>query len=138
MVLDIDGSLHQIHSENKQEAAANYKGGYGFHPIYCFADATGETLAVALRPGNAGANNIADHVALLDAAIAGLPPEIAVGHRSGDDAGLVRRQRPVTVDELCELGGHLEGEGPVEADVLVVSRGDVGQHLVVDAPSSGS
>ncbi|MBA2643927.1 MAG: transposase [Solirubrobacterales bacterium] len=34
VVLDIDGSLHQIHSENKQEAAANYKGGYGFHPIY--------------------------------------------------------------------------------------------------------
>jgi hypothetical protein len=73
VVLDLDGSLHQIHSENKEEAAPNYKGGYGFHPIYCFADATGETLAVALRPGNAGANNIADHVALLDAAIAGLP-----------------------------------------------------------------
>jgi hypothetical protein len=54
VVLDIDGSLHQVHSENKEEAAANYKGGYGFHPIYCFADATGETLAVALRPGNAG------------------------------------------------------------------------------------
>ena len=98
VVLDIDGSLHQIHSENKQEAAANYKGGYGFHPIYCFADATGETLAVALRPGNAGANNIADHVALLDAAIAGLPAEIAVGHRRGDDPGLVRRPIQVRTD----------------------------------------
>lgn len=98
VVLDIDGSLHQIHSENKEEAAANYKGGYGFHPIYCFADATGETLAVALRPGNAGANNIADHVALLDAAIAGLPAEIAAGHRGGDDAGLVRRPIQVRTD----------------------------------------
>ncbi|MFN2503839.1 MAG: hypothetical protein ABR540_06350, partial [Acidimicrobiales bacterium] len=29
VVLDIDGSLHQIHSENKVDAAANYKGGYG-------------------------------------------------------------------------------------------------------------
>ena len=98
VVLDIDGSLHEIHSENKEEAAANYKGGYGFHPIYCFADATGETLAVRLRPGNAGANNIADHVALLDAAIAQLPEEIAVGHRPGDDASLVRRPVQVRTD----------------------------------------
>ena len=71
----------EIHSENKDDTAANYKGGFGFHPIYCFADATGETLAVRLRPGNAGANNIADHVAVLDQAIAQLPAEIAVGHR---------------------------------------------------------
>jgi hypothetical protein len=91
VVLDIDASLHEIHSENKAETAANYKGGFGFHPIYCFADATGETLAVRLRPGNAGANSIADHVAVLDAAIAQLPAEIAVGHHPGDDPKLVRR-----------------------------------------------
>src|SRR5438128_2863858 len=53
VVLDIDASLHEVHSENKQEAAATYKGGYGFHPLYCFADATGEALSVVLRPGNA-------------------------------------------------------------------------------------
>lgn len=98
VVLDIDSSLHQIHSENKAETAANYKGGFGFHPIYCFSDATGETLAVRLRPGNAGANDIADHVAVLDAAIAGLPEEIAVGHRPGDDPALVRRPIQVRVD----------------------------------------
>jgi hypothetical protein len=98
IVLDIDSSLHEIHSENKQETAANYKGGFGFHPIYCFADATGETLAVRLRPGNAGANNIADHVAVLDAAIAQLPDEVAVGHRAGDDPALVRRAVRVRVD----------------------------------------
>lgn len=98
LVLDIDSSLHQVHSENKADAAANYKGGYGFHPIYCFADATGETLAVRLPPGNAGANSIADHVAVLDAAIAQLPEEIAVGHRRGDDPSLVRRAVQVRVD----------------------------------------
>ncbi len=98
VVLDIDSSLHQIHSENKEETAANYKGGFGFHPIYCFADATGETLAVRLRPGNAGANNITDHVAVLDAAIAQLPDEAAVGHRPGDDPSLVRRAVQVRVD----------------------------------------
>jgi hypothetical protein len=98
VLLDIDASLHQVHSENKELAAANYKGGYGFHPIYCFADATGETLGVLLRPGNAGANNIADHVAVLDHAIAGLPADIAVGHREGDDAALVRRPLQVRTD----------------------------------------
>jgi len=98
VVLDIDASLHQIHSENKEDAAANYKGGYGFHPIYCFADATGETLGVLLRPGNAGANTIADHVAVLDQAIGQLPEEIAVGHRPGDDPCLVRRAIQVRTD----------------------------------------
>jgi hypothetical protein len=98
VVLDIDSLLHQIHSENKADTAPNYKGGFGFHPIYCFADATGETLAVTLRPGNAGANNIADHAAVLDHAIAQLPEEIAVGHRPGDDPGLVRRAIQVRVD----------------------------------------
>jgi Transposase DDE domain group 1 len=93
--------LHQIHSENKQQAAPNYKGGYGFHPIYCFADATGEALAVRLRAGNAGANTITDHVAVLDAAIRQLPEEVAVGHRDGDDPGLVRR--PVQV--RCDSAG---------------------------------
>jgi hypothetical protein len=98
VVLDIDSSLHEIHSDNKEETAATYKGGFGFHPIYCFADATGETLSVRLRPGNAGANDIADHVAVLDAAIAGLPDEIAVGHRPGDDPALVRRAIQVRTD----------------------------------------
>ena len=97
VVLDIDCSLHQIHSEDKQEVAANYKGGYSSTRLplrRCHR----ETLAVRLRPGNAGANNIADHVGLLDAAIAGLPAEIAVGHRGGDDAGLVRRPVQVRTD----------------------------------------
>jgi hypothetical protein len=98
IVLDIDASLHEIHSENKEQTAPHYKGGFGFHPIYCFADATGECLAELLRPGNAGANTIADHVTVLDQAIAQLPGEIAVGHRAGDDPGLVRRVVQVRTD----------------------------------------
>ena len=98
VVLDIDASLHQVHSENKVDAAPNYKGGYGFHPIYCFADATGETLGVSLRPGNAGANNIADHVAVLDQAVGQLPEEITAGHRPGNDPSLVRRAVQVRTD----------------------------------------
>ena len=39
VVLDIDASLVEIHSENKEQTAPTYKGGYGFHPMFCFADA---------------------------------------------------------------------------------------------------
>ncbi|MGH8987444.1 MAG: IS1380 family transposase [Acidimicrobiales bacterium] len=98
VVLDIDASLVEIHSENKEQAAPTYKGGYGFHPMFCFADATGETLAALLRPGNAGANTVADHITVLDAAIAQLPEEISLGHRIGDDPALVTRTVVVRAD----------------------------------------
>ncbi|MBK6670708.1 MAG: transposase [Actinobacteria bacterium] len=73
MLLDIDASIVGIHSENKENAAATFKGTYGFHPMMCFADATGETLAAVLRPGNAGANTVTDHLDVLDQAVAQLP-----------------------------------------------------------------
>ena len=76
-VLDIDSSFHEIHSENKQHAAPTYKGGYGFHPIYCFLDATGECLAALLRPGNAGANKVDDHLTVLEQALSALPEHAA-------------------------------------------------------------
>jgi hypothetical protein len=101
VVLDIDASLHEIHSENKELTGPTYKGGFGFHPVYCFADATGETLAVRLRPGNAGANNVVDLVGVVDQAIAGLPAEVAAGHRLGDDAQLVRRAVQVRSDSAA-------------------------------------
>jgi hypothetical protein len=84
VVLDIDATLVDVHSENKVGAAPNYKGGYGFHPMFCFADGTGEALAGMLRPGNAGANTAADHIALLEAALDQLPDEVRAGHRPKD------------------------------------------------------
>ncbi len=60
------------HSE-KEGAAPNYKHGFGFAPMVAFLDATGEPLAALLRPGNAAAGSAADHVELLDAALAQLP-----------------------------------------------------------------
>jgi hypothetical protein len=91
VMLDIDASLVEIHSEGKEQTAPTYSGGFGFHPLFCFADATGETLAALLRPGNAGSNTVADHVTVLDAAVAQLPSDIAVGHRDGDGSDLVQR-----------------------------------------------
>lgn len=43
----------------------NFKGGYGFHPLLCYLDESSEALAGILRPGNAGANTAADHIAVL-------------------------------------------------------------------------
>jgi Transposase DDE domain group 1 len=107
VVLDIDASLVDVHSENKEQAAATYKKGFGFHPMFCFADQTGETLAALLRPGNAGANTVADHVTVLDAALAQLPAEIAAGHRPGDDACLVGRDVVVRADSAGCTEGFL-------------------------------
>lgn len=55
LTLDIDATLVAAHSE-KERAAGNYKYGYGFHPICCYLDDTGEALAAVLRAGNAGSN----------------------------------------------------------------------------------
>ena len=72
VTLDIDATLIEVHSENKQGTAAHYKGGFGFHPLLCFSD-DGDALAALLRPGNAAANSIADHIELLDAATVVIP-----------------------------------------------------------------
>jgi hypothetical protein len=71
--LDFDSTLVEVESENKEQAAPNWKHGFGFHPLLLFLDQTGEALAGQLRPGNAGANTAQDHVELLDAALAQLP-----------------------------------------------------------------
>lgn len=39
-------------------------------PTLCFLDITGEALAGLRRPGNAGANSEADHITVLDKALA--------------------------------------------------------------------
>ena len=70
--LDFDATLTNVHTE-KQNATPTYKKGYGFHPLLAFLDQTNEALAGMLRPGRAGANTAADHIALLDQALAQLP-----------------------------------------------------------------
>ena len=74
IVLDADATLVTAHSE-KEQAAANFKGGYGFHPIGVWCDNTHEMLAVTLRPGNAGSNHAGDHIDVLTRAIAQIPAE---------------------------------------------------------------
>jgi Transposase DDE domain group 1 len=75
LVVDLDATLVTAHSD-KQGAAGTYKGGFGFHPLAAWLDrqdGTGEPLAAVLRPGNATANTAADHVDVVDLALAQLP-----------------------------------------------------------------
>lgn len=80
LVLDLDASIVRCHSD-KQSATRTWKKTYGFHPLFCFLDNTREALAGLLRPGRAGSNTTADHVTVLDAALAQIPDV----HRHGTE-----------------------------------------------------
>jgi hypothetical protein len=79
VVIDIDATLVEAHSE-KQGATPTFKRGFGFSPILAFLDhgagGTGECVAGLLRPGKANANNAADHITVLTAALDQLPEEL--------------------------------------------------------------
>ena len=128
VVLDIDASLVQIHSENKAGTGPNYKGGFGFAPMFCFADATGEALAGILRPGNAAANSVADHFTVLDSAVAQLPTEIGVGHHVGDDTSTVRRQVQVRTDSAGCSTRFVAGCRQRNIGFAVVARSNANIH----------
>lgn len=133
VVLDIDASLVEIHSENKEHTAPTFKGGFGFHPMFCFADATGETLSALLRPGNAGANTVADHIGVLDQAIAQLPTEIAAGHRVGDDPDLVLRDVVVRADSAGCTEGFLRACRERNVGFFVTARSNPQVTEAIDA-----
>lgn len=86
--LDFDATITIAHSE-KENAAATWKKTFGFHPLLCFLDrpevAGGEALAGLLRNGNAGSNTAADHIAVLDMALAALPEHARP--RPGEEPG---------------------------------------------------
>ena len=75
IILDVDAALVEVHSENTESAASHFKGGYGFHPMFCFADHSGEALAGILRAVTPTRNSGADQLAVVDLAIAQLPAE---------------------------------------------------------------
>jgi hypothetical protein len=74
LTIDLDGTLIGSHSE-KEGAAGNFKGGYGFHPMLAYGDETSEALAGELRPGNAGANTATDQIEVAAQAIEQIPAE---------------------------------------------------------------
>jgi len=104
LIVDVDGTLVDAHS-TKQGAAGTYKGGFGFYPLVAYldrGDGTGEALAGILRPGNAGSNTAADHIELVDLALAQLP-------RAARDQPLLLRAD--TGGATHALVGHLRQRG---------------------------
>jgi Transposase DDE domain group 1 len=85
LAIDVDATLVTAHSD-KEGVRPTFKKGFGFHPIWAFADhgpdGTGEPLAVALRPGNAGSNTAADHITVIRQALRQLP-SYQPGRRAG-------------------------------------------------------
>ena len=77
-VLDIDATIVLAHSE-KEAAAPTWKHTFGFHPLLCFLDATGEALAGLLRSGNAGSNTATDHITVLGQALQQIPDPYRYG-----------------------------------------------------------
>ena len=58
VILDIDASLVEIHSENKDGTAPNFKGGFGFHPtgLSSFLCEVVVHVVGSRRPGKVMAN----------------------------------------------------------------------------------
>jgi len=81
LFIDLDPTLIEAGSE-KEGAAGTFKGGFGFHPMLAFLDRPGdpcggEPLAGLLRPGNAGANTVADQIEVAEEALEQLPAGLA-------------------------------------------------------------
>jgi hypothetical protein len=72
LVIDMDATLITAHSD-KEGAQPTFKKGYGFHPLGTWLANTTESLAMLLRPGNAGSNTVTDHIEVLTDAIAQIP-----------------------------------------------------------------
>jgi Transposase DDE domain group 1 len=75
IIIDIDATLIGAHTE-KEGAAVNFKGGFGFHPLLAYLDDSREALAGMLRPGNAPAHGAADQIDVLVEALEQLPREV--------------------------------------------------------------
>jgi hypothetical protein len=99
--LDVDASLLGAHSE-KEGAAGNFKGGFGYHPMLCYLEGSDAALDGVLRPGNAGSNTGADQVAAAEAALEQLPPSLLEGEvlLRGDSAACVHE-----LLDFCREGG---------------------------------
>jgi Transposase DDE domain group 1 len=118
--IDLDATLLIAHSD-KEGAAGNYKGGFGFHPLLAYLDGSEEALAGLLRPGNAGANTAADQIAVLDAALAQLPKRVAAREQilvRADSAGATHELLDFCRDGRLRFSVGFDLTEPIRAAIL--------------------
>jgi len=133
VILDVDAALVEIHSANKEQAASHFKGGFGFHAMFCFLDASGEALAGTLRPGNATANSGADQLGVVDLAIDQLPSEYRRGHRPGDDASTVAHRIVVRADSAGAVASFVTALVERNIEFSVYARVNNALHQAISA-----
>jgi hypothetical protein len=109
--IDLDATIVRTKAD-KQDAAPTHKRTYGHHPLVAMLAETGEVLAGMFRPGNAGANCAADHVAVLGAAIDQLPEGWQAGHEPGDDPALAAKKLLVRTDSAGRRTGSRRNAEP--------------------------
>ena len=81
IVIDIDATLIGAHTE-KEGAAVNFKGTFGFHPLLAYLDESREALAGMLRPGNAAAHGAQAQIEVLEQALEQLPRDVVADLRT--------------------------------------------------------
>jgi hypothetical protein len=122
--IDLDATLLIAHSE-KEGAAGNFKGGFGFHPLLAYLDGCEQALAGLLRPGNAGANTAADQIAVLDAALAQLPKRVAARELilvRADSAGATRELLEFCRDGRLRFSVGFDLTAPVRDAILGLEK----------------
>lgn len=121
VVLDIDATLITAHSE-KEQAAGNYKHGFGFHPLLCYEAETQEALAGLLRPGNAGANTACDHIEVFEQALAQLPEEAKTAGLlvRADSGGATHAFLDHVVASGCQFSVGFDLTEPVREAILAL------------------
>jgi len=102
----LDATVTPAHSD-KEGAQPNFKG-FGHHPLLSYCDNLNEPLVGMMRPGSAGSNTTSDHVELLAAAIAAVPPTyrrrlMVTVDGAGASHGLVTRLDELASRPGCEL-----------------------------------
>jgi Transposase DDE domain group 1 len=123
-VIDLDATLLRAHSD-KEGAAGNFKGGFGFHPMLAYLDGNEEAPAGLLRPGNAGANTAEDQIAVLDAALGQLPKRIAAREQilvRADSAGATHALLAFCRDANLRFSVGFDLTEPVRAAILALDQ----------------
>ncbi|MCE7003276.1 IS1380 family transposase [Kibdelosporangium philippinense] len=127
--IDFDATVTISHAEDKENAAKTWKRTFGFHPLLAFLDrpevSGGEALAGLLRAGNAGSNTAADHIAVLERALASLPAHARPRPGDPDSVRVVARSdsagATLAFAQACRERGVWFSFGfPVDARIQVV------------------
>jgi Transposase DDE domain group 1 len=131
VVIDMDATLVTAHSD-KKEATRTWKKTFGFHPLLGFVDhgvgGMGEPVAELLRAGKAGSNTAADHVTVLDAALAQVPAELRARDEHGRVKVLVRTD---AAGATREFAAHLDRTGVEFSVGASFAHLDIGPALAV-------